>query len=118
MSSIAVIYVAGPYSGADPWEVEQNVRRAEEAAYEIETLGAATVCPHTNTRFQDRRTPYRQKVETTKEVMRRCDAVFFLPDWRESDGARGEYTEAAARGMARLYSLDDVREWLARRDTP
>lgn len=116
---IPVIYIAGPYSGADSWEVEKRVRRAEEAAYELEALGASTVCPHTNTRFQDHRTPYEQKIKTTLAAMRRCDAVYFLPDWHTSSGARGEHRDATSRGMVMLYSLREaegfIRARIARR---
>lgn len=99
MSAIAVVYIAGPYSDANPLEIERNVRRAEHLAYEVEALGAAAVCPHTNTRFPDSRTPYEQKVRTTLEVMRRCDAVIFTSDWERSSGARDEHAEALRRGM-------------------
>jgi hypothetical protein len=109
---IPVIYIAGAYSADDPWGVEQNVRRAEEAAYELEALGAATVCPHTNTRFQDNRTPYEQKIKTTLATMRRCDAVFFLRGWMTSAGARGEYEAADRRGMPTLLDMTAARAFI------
>ncbi len=112
MNRIAVIYIAGPYSGADPWQVERNVRRAEELAYEVEALGAAAVCPHTNTRYQDSRTPYEQKVATTLEVMRRCDAVIFGVGWAQSSGACGELKEAKRRGMPVFFDTAPTAEGL------
>jgi hypothetical protein len=112
---IPVIYLAGPYSGEDPWEVEQNVRRAEYVAYELEALGACVVCPHTNTRFQDRRTPYKQKIRTTLAAMRRCDAVYMLPSWHLSSGARGEHDEAKRRGMVQLYDLASAGTYITAR---
>lgn len=112
---IPVIYIAGAYSADDPWGVEKNVRRAEDACYDLEALGAATVCPHTNTRWQDRRTPYEQKVRATLATLRRCDAVFFLPAWAMSKGARGEHEEAIRRRMVLLFSLAEAEGYIRQR---
>jgi len=112
---IPVIYIAGAYSADDPWGVEQNVRRAEEACYELEALGASVICPHTNTRWQDQRTSYEQKLRTTLAALRRCDAVFFLPVWALSRGARGEHEDALRRGKVLLFGMDEARAYIARR---
>ena len=50
---IPVIYLAGPYSGEDPWEVEQNVRRAEAASAELFRRGVTNICVHAQGRFMD-----------------------------------------------------------------
>jgi hypothetical protein len=112
---MACVYIAGPYTGDDAWQTERNVRRAEELAYEVEALGACAVCPHTNTRYVDNRTPYSQKIRTTLEMMRRCDAVLFTDDWRRSTGARGENAEAVRLGMPCFESLAGLRTWLSER---
>ena len=112
---IPVIYIAGAYSAEDPWGVEKNVRAAEEAAYELEAIGASTICPHTNTRFQDSRTPYEQKIKTTLAALRRCDAVFFLRGWVLSSGARGEHIEAQRRGKVLLFDLLQAGIYVAER---
>lgn len=109
---IPVIYIAGPFVAADARLIELNVRRAEEAAYELEALGASTVCPHTNTRWQDNRTPYEQKCRTTMAALRRCDAVFWLPDWRESKGARAEHEDALRCRKVMLYSMAEARGYI------
>lgn len=109
---IPVIYIAGAYTADDPWNVEQNVRRAEEACYELEALGASVVCPHTNTRWQDRRTPYEQKLRTTLAALRRCDAVLFLPAWAMSKGARGEHEDAIRCRKVLLFSMEEARGYI------
>ena len=48
-----VIYVAGKFRGHNAWEIEQNIRKAEEVALQIWQNGAACICPHANTRFFD-----------------------------------------------------------------
>jgi hypothetical protein len=109
---IPVIYIAGPYSAEDPISIERNVRRAEEACYEIEALGACAICPHTNTRWQDSRTPYEQKCRSTMAALRRCDAVFWLPNWQQSKGARAEHLDAEARGKVMLYTLAQAQAYI------
>lgn len=113
---IPVIYIAGAYSADDPWGVEQNVRRAEDACYELEALGASVICPHTNTRWQDNRTPYPQKIRTTLAILRRCDAVFFMPAWAMSKGARGEHEEALRYRKVMLFSMAEAGEYIAQRE--
>lgn len=70
-----VVYVAGPFRGANAWEVEQNVREAEEISLEIWRLGAAVICPHANTRFFQGAAPDEVWINGTMEILRRCDAV-------------------------------------------
>jgi hypothetical protein len=114
-SPIALVYIAGPYTAPDAWGVEQNVRRAEFLAYEVEAMGAGAVCPHTNSRYIDTRTPYGRKIDITLEMMRRCNAVLFTDDWRRSTGARGENAEAVRLGMPCFESLGGLRAWLSER---
>ena len=37
-----------------------------------------------------------------------CDAVLFLPDWKESNGARFEHKRALSIGQRVFYSLDEL----------
>jgi len=112
ISKIPVIYVAGAYTASDPRGVEMNVRRAEDVTYDLEALGASVICPHTITRWQDARTPYEQKIRVTLAALRRCDAAFFLPEWRLSPGARGEHEEAGRRGIVLLFSMDEAHKYI------
>ncbi len=38
-----IIFISGPYRGANTWEVEQNVRRAEALALEVWRLGHVAI---------------------------------------------------------------------------
>ena len=46
-----LVYIAGPFRGSSAWDIEENIRVAERAALEVWKMGAAALCPHTNTRF-------------------------------------------------------------------
>jgi hypothetical protein len=48
------VYISGPFRGATPWEIVENVRRAERLALRAWKDGHAAFCPHLNTQnFQD-----------------------------------------------------------------
>jgi hypothetical protein len=68
-----VVYIAGPFRGSSAWDIEQNIRRAEELALEVWRLGMA-LCPHTNTRHFQGAAPDEVWMSGDIELMRRCDA--------------------------------------------
>lgn len=107
-----LIYVAGPFRGANSWEVENNIRRAETLSLEVWKLGAAAICPHTNTRFFNGAAPDEVWLSGTLEMLRRCDAVILTDDWKRSSGACAEVAEAFKRGIPMFTKLSDLHEWL------
>lgn len=114
-----VIYVAGPFRGANSWEMEQNIRRAEELSLAVWRAGFAALCPHTNTRFFQGAAPDKVWIDGTLELLRRCDAVVLTADWIRSTGARGEVREAIARGIPVYGNVHELEigtrlnpEWL------
>lgn len=91
------IYIAGPFRGKTPWEVEQNVHDAELAAMEVARLGYVPLCPHTMYRHFDGELTDQFWLEATIDLLLRCDGALFLPSWERSAGSKGEM--AAARTM-------------------
>ena len=43
-----LIFVSGKYRSANEWELEQNIRVAEDAAVQLWKNGWAVFCPHKN----------------------------------------------------------------------
>lgn len=110
-----LIYVIGPFRGKTAWDVEKNIRRAEEAAVEIVRLGAYPVCPHTNTRgYFSGLASDDFFLEATKELLRRCDGALVLPTWTSSSGSVGEIAECYSRGIPMFDDLEELAEWLTR----
>ena len=107
-----VVYVAGPFRAANAWEVEQNIRRAEGAALEVWRLGAACICPHTNTRFFDGAADDRVWLDGDMEILTRCDAVLPIQGWETSTGARTEHDLAVSMHIPVFTALDDLHRWL------
>lgn len=108
-----LIYIAGKFRAPTPWLVEQNVRTAEEWMLKIWKLGAVGVCPHTMGRFTDKELQDNLVLDGTLELLRRCDAVFMIPDnWKMSSGAITERQEAIKMKIPVFYSYEEVKEWV------
>lgn len=113
-----VVYIAGPFRGPSAWDIEQNIRAAEELALEVWRLGAVALCPHTNTRFFQGAAPDEVWLKGDIEMLQRCDAVLLTKDWERSTGAKMERTIAISIGIPVFYSLEAVRDWLVEPVSP
>jgi nucleoside 2-deoxyribosyltransferase len=109
---VKVVYVAGPFRGPSSWDIEQNIRRAEELALEAWRSGAAVICPHTNTRFFQGAADDAVWLDGDLEILKRCDAVLTTADWTRSSGARAEVTLAKARDLPVFHDVAALRHWL------
>lgn len=94
-----VVYIAGPFRAANAWEIEQNIRKAEEAALALWRSGYAVICPHANTRFFQGAAPDDVWLEGDLEILRRCDVICALPGWENSVGAVAEVNLARDLGL-------------------
>lgn len=113
-----VIYVAGPFRGKDSWEMENNIRRAEALALEAWKLGAAVICPHSNTRFFQGAAPDHIWLDGDLAILGKCDAILMTPDWERSSGARAECAHAKAHGIPVLLTLEDLAWFLNATEQP
>jgi hypothetical protein len=111
-SPLRLVYIAGPFRGANAWLVEQNIRKAEALALEVWKLGAAVICPHTNTRFFDGAAPDAVWLEGDLEILSRCDAVLMVEGWEQSQGAVAESVFATDKGIRVFTSLADLSQWI------
>lgn len=107
-----VVYVAGPFRGPNAWEIERNIRRAETLALEVWRMGAAVICPHTNTRFFQGAADDDVWLKGDLELLSRCDAVLMTPDWGKSSGATAEHLFASQREIPIFYQLLQLKEWI------
>lgn len=112
MSALAIVYIAGPFRAKTAWEIERNVRAAEDLGFEVFQLGAMPLIPHANTRFFHGQGPDQFWLDGTLELLRRCDALITTRNWKRSTGACGEYHEAICRGIPAFESMHDLATWL------
>lgn len=117
-----LVYVAGPYRAPTAWDVEQNIRRAEEWAYKVAEIGHIPICPHTMYRYFNGTMTDDFWLKATLGLLRRCDAAVFIPDWRKSSGSLAEHAEveklkipswAHGRGEG-FRCTEDMAEWMGR----
>lgn len=97
MSTIPLIYVAGPFRGATPLDVRRNVEAARDLGLRVAQCGGYPMIPHTMTAEFDKQLTDQFWLDGTMEMLRRCDAIILLPTWKQSTGAKAEAEEARTR---------------------
>ena len=99
-----VAYIAGPFRAKTHWGIVQNVRAAEQVALKYWKLGYAVICPHTNTaNFDGAVEGDNLWLDGDIEIMKRCDLVIAMSNWRNSGGAREEVKLAESLGMEIVF---------------
>ncbi len=101
-----VIYVAGPLTGPDEGI---NTQIARHYALKLFEKGHTPIVPHTNNDYVPATLEYyRQAMHCCLDLIHRVDAVFMIPGWEHSLGARCERYAAYATGRTVYYDLYDV----------
>lgn len=111
-------YIIGPYRAKTPWEVEQNVRNAEQLGFAVLNLGAFPIIPHANSRFFDKLGTEAFWLEGTRTLMERvADFVITVEaldlPWLHSEGSIDEVERATRMSKPVFHSLTDLGKWLA-----
>lgn len=113
-----LIYIAGPFRDSSPWEVEQNVRRAEFWSLACWRQGLAAICPHTHTRHFDNVEGVSTSdfIDGTLAMLAVCDAMLVVTDrgkHAKSSGTLGEIRYAQEYRIPVFYShnFDGVIQW-------
>lgn len=97
-----VIYLAGKYSGSTVDEITNNIAEARIIAAELWDKGYTVICPHTNSALFDyicTVADYRSFLFGYMDIMKRCDAVIMVPNWKTSNGAKMERKYAEKLGI-------------------
>lgn len=103
-----LVYVAGAYRSPTENGVLMNILTARDAAVKLWQAGFAVVCPHMNTALMGGTVPDSAFLAGDLTILRRCDAVYMLPGWEKSTGARGEHDDAVKHGIPVFESLEAV----------
>ena len=115
MTTMRIIYVAGPYRSDTIFGTKQNILRAEKTGVEVARLNHIPLIPHTLYQFWDGLQDEQWFVDATMQLILKCDVVLVIPDsgWQSSSGTKGEIKAAEEAGIPVFYSLLDLRSWLA-----
>lgn len=105
-----VIYVAGAYRGGSMNKTFQNIMKARDVAQRLWYQGWAVICPHTNSFFMDESNEGSPEIflPGDLEILSRCDAIYMLKGWRDSEGATGELDLAQKLGLDIYYERHAV----------
>ena len=105
-----LIYVAGRYRGKSPEAVQLNVQASRQVGVVCAERGWMPVTPCVMTAGFENLTDNDDEfwLESTLELMLRCDAVVMAPGWLKSEGATNEYNEAKLAGIAVYEVVDEV----------
>lgn len=122
MKRAPLVYVAGPYnptaeqermidrgSGTESDYILRNTQDAEVHGQLIASLDLVPIVPHRLFSFAASYQPEPFWYDATREVMKRCEAVYFMPNWKQSLGAQMEMEDARRLKMAILRSADEAR---------
>lgn len=107
---IEILFLAGGYMSSDSNDIEKNIQLAEQHSIELWNRGFKVFSPHLNTRNFEVKAKAEEEAykELDMRMLQCCDAVFALPNWKESEGARAEIDEAKRLGKPIYYSLDKL----------
>jgi len=110
-----IVYVAGPFEGANAWESELNVRRAEEIGLAVAEAGAVPVVPHTMYKFYG---VFGQAfwLQCGVTLLGRCDAILLFGQWEADSSTYIQVKEAERLSLDRFTDsdFDMLRAWARR----
>lgn len=98
-----VIYIAGAFRGANAWEIHQNVLRAEEITAKLIGQGYAVICSHKMTENMQGLYDDQIYLDACMELIKRCDAIYMLKGWEDSEGSKEELSLALKEGKEVYY---------------
>jgi hypothetical protein len=112
VEEMKIVYIAGKFRGADAWEVHKNVQEALKVGFEVAYRGGMPLIPHSNTHPFDGTFEDAFWLQGTLELLRRCDAVMTISNWKASKGATAEVEEAKRLGIPVFEDLSELMRWL------
>lgn len=102
-SLMPLVYVAGPYRSNTHEGVWKNIMTAREYAVKLWKQGYSVVCPHLNTMFMGGVVSEGVFLAGTLEMLKRCDHIFMLPYWQDSEGSKIEKEYADSHGITEVF---------------
>jgi nucleoside 2-deoxyribosyltransferase len=112
MKKMKLIYVAGPYRNKCRYQLEKNVRIAEDMSFEVAKLGASYICPHSSARYFSGTLSDEFWIDLTLNQLARCDAMIVVDGWSGSSGTLGEIKYCKENNIPVFYGLKQLSDWL------
>ena len=92
------VYIAGKVTGEPPKECREKFIKAE---FLLKKRGFSVVNP---TRLVSPTSDWQNAMRICIKNLAECDAIYMLPDWKQSKGAKLEHAIAKATGLKVIYN--------------
>ena len=112
-----VAYIAGAYRAPTLTEEMENIVKARKAAILFWKKGYAVICPHMNTAMFDTEVATDVILEGDLALLSRCDVVVALPNWKSSEGAKGEIARALSLHLKVIFLSEEELKYENRKRT-
>jgi dienelactone hydrolase len=103
-----IIFVAGPYRASTKEGISHNIATARRHAERLWKEGYAVLCPHLNSAHMDGLADDQAFLDGDLAMLRRCDVIYMLPKWKESEGAREEHRMAKKWCKEIIYASETL----------
>lgn len=98
-----LVYIAGAYRARTISEVFDNIMIARKAAIDLWQKGFVVICPHLNSFLMDGDVDDDTFLKGDIEILKRCDAIFMIKNFKRSLGAIKELEKAKELGLEIIY---------------
>jgi hypothetical protein len=85
-----IVFLSGKYRG----DIQQNINKARLVSQKLWQQGFIVICPHLNTANFDGICPDDIWLNGYLEILKRCDSIYMMKDWEQSQGAVKELSLA------------------------
>jgi hypothetical protein len=96
-----IVFISGPYRG----DIKANIEHARQAAIRLWSRGEVVICPHLNTAYFDGIAPDEHFLRGDLEILSRCNSIYMLKGWTQSEGAQDELKLAWDLNLNVRYEL-------------
>jgi len=108
-----VIFIAGSYRDKrGSWFITENILKAKRVAEDVWQCGAVAICPHLNSMLMDGMCDENTWLAGYQEVLKRCDAVMIVANYKLSEGTSMEIDLAQSLGIPVFYKIWQLVEFL------
>lgn len=109
-----VIYLASAIRPKGNQTLRSNINKAKYVALKLWEKGYTVICPAANTDLPSEEAhklnlSADEWLNRDLEILKRCDAIFIVPDWELSEGVKGEILFARNNSIPIYYYPDMPR---------
>ena len=105
-----LLYIAGPYSG----DIPKNIENAEEVSIRLIREGYDVITPHKNTagyeQYENEKITYKTWIDLSLNILSRCDILFVMKNSEFSNGVQTEIAFAKEHKISIIYETNEEKE--------